>query len=258
MKSETRLNGLLGIPSGAYKNNKELREIVLEEGVEYIGENAFYGCTSLTYASIPASCTRIDAYAFAGCTNLRGVAFRPNGKRIKIHPQAFRNSGLSDILLPGRCFGTEPFEMGWFRKSLRPRYYDSEKIYQYPDIKVVREANEMKSKLYGYYDEERNGYFISGVDCRFMDDRLVIPYKIDEKLIIGICSGAFENWTFNTVVLPFTCRYIDENAFQNCWWLEKVEVYFDPNEIKVHPKAFQGCPIKGKEDFTRYDNGNDH
>lgn len=42
----------------------ELRSVVLESGVESVGEQAFYNCQSLENISIPSSVTYIGNYAF--------------------------------------------------------------------------------------------------------------------------------------------------------------------------------------------------
>lgn len=51
-------------------NLTSINEVFLGEEVEIIGDFAFYGCTGLTYLSIPNSVTSFGEYAFSGCTNL--------------------------------------------------------------------------------------------------------------------------------------------------------------------------------------------
>ena len=45
-------------------DDTELQSVVLETGVEAIGEQAFYNCQSLENISIPSSVTYIGNYAF--------------------------------------------------------------------------------------------------------------------------------------------------------------------------------------------------
>lgn len=48
--------------------------VTLDEGIEYIGEKAFYECDKLRSFTIPNSVTAIGDYAFSRCTNLGSIA----------------------------------------------------------------------------------------------------------------------------------------------------------------------------------------
>ena len=56
----------------AYQTGK-IKKVIIEDGVTYIGGNAFYGCTNLTSVTIPNSVTRIEYQAFGGCSSLTSV-----------------------------------------------------------------------------------------------------------------------------------------------------------------------------------------
>ena len=73
-----------GCPASKINLPKELKEIkpftfyrsavteaVIPEGVESIGESAFFECFSLERVVIPASCKKVGANAFKGCSALR-------------------------------------------------------------------------------------------------------------------------------------------------------------------------------------------
>ena len=51
----------------------DLKEIILPDGLEVIGKDAFGFCSSLKEVTVPASVTRIDEYAFYSCTSLLEV-----------------------------------------------------------------------------------------------------------------------------------------------------------------------------------------
>ena len=51
-----------------YDNRKDIKTIEIADGITHIGENAFYGCSSLTSFAIPASVTTIGKDAFFDCT----------------------------------------------------------------------------------------------------------------------------------------------------------------------------------------------
>jgi hypothetical protein len=50
-----------------------LTSVVISEGVEVIGNYAFYGCSGLTEVNIPASVNSIGGMVFTGCSNLTAI-----------------------------------------------------------------------------------------------------------------------------------------------------------------------------------------
>ena len=58
-----------------YFSKDSLKEIVIEDGVTYIGENAFRTISSFTKITIPNTVTSIGDYAFRGCTGITDVYF---------------------------------------------------------------------------------------------------------------------------------------------------------------------------------------
>ncbi len=53
----------------------EAVQVVIEEGIAYIGTNAFNGCAQLTSVTIPKSVTAIGDNAFSGCSKLEAVKY---------------------------------------------------------------------------------------------------------------------------------------------------------------------------------------
>lgn len=56
-----------------YINGEKPVNIVIPEGLTYIGAHAFYGYSSLKSVNIPTSVTSINSYAFSGCKGLTEV-----------------------------------------------------------------------------------------------------------------------------------------------------------------------------------------
>ena len=81
------VSGTGKINNDLYKNNGEIRELVIEDGITAIGSYSFYGCTGLTRVVLPDTLTTMGNHAFAKCTALTEIAL---------------NEGLSDI--GGRAF----------------------------------------------------------------------------------------------------------------------------------------------------------
>ena len=55
--------------------NTAIKNVVIEDGVTSIGDDAFNGCTELTSVAIPASVTAIGDLAFIDCNNLEDVTY---------------------------------------------------------------------------------------------------------------------------------------------------------------------------------------
>lgn len=67
-----------GIAAGAFRDNKEIREITLHSGISQIGDDAFNGCTNLGELRFAEGLEYIGDRAFYNCTYLTEVVL-PNG-----------------------------------------------------------------------------------------------------------------------------------------------------------------------------------
>lgn len=75
-------------------------EFKIPDGVETIGQGAFYNCEGLTRVEIPRSVTSIGAFAFYNCSGLKGVKIPEGVKAIRNNTFSFCVS-LRSVLLPG-------------------------------------------------------------------------------------------------------------------------------------------------------------
>ena len=83
----------------AFYGCSSLTSITIPECVTSIGNSAFYGCSSLTSIAIPDGVTSIGNYAFYGCSSLTSIAI-PDGVK-SIGNYAFENCiGLTSITIP--------------------------------------------------------------------------------------------------------------------------------------------------------------
>ena len=64
---------VIGIEDAGFYGCTEICHLVVEEGVEFIGENAFASCVNLQSVEIPASVRSVDGLAFWGCRNLSSI-----------------------------------------------------------------------------------------------------------------------------------------------------------------------------------------
>ena len=64
------------IGKDAFKNNKDILEVVISEGITTIGESAFNGCDKLKKITLPSSLGKINNYAFQNCIHLVHISCR--------------------------------------------------------------------------------------------------------------------------------------------------------------------------------------
>ena len=64
-------------PNRAPWSKSDIKRVIIGDGVTTIGEDAFYGCNTLTSVTIPNSVTKIGEHAFRGCSALTSVTI-PN------------------------------------------------------------------------------------------------------------------------------------------------------------------------------------
>ncbi|MDD6043381.1 MAG: leucine-rich repeat protein [Eubacteriaceae bacterium] len=82
-----------------YSVRDSIETVVINDGVQSICSNAFYGCSNLTGITIPEGVGTIDMYVFAGCSSLSSVSIPDSVTRIE--PYAFYQcSSLTDIEIP--------------------------------------------------------------------------------------------------------------------------------------------------------------
>jgi hypothetical protein len=67
-------------------------------GVETIGDYAFYGCTSLSEVSLPASLTTIARSAFSGCGNLTTITVDPANTAFAAHDGMLLNKAETTLI----------------------------------------------------------------------------------------------------------------------------------------------------------------
>lgn len=81
-----------------FKNCVDLESVVLSEGIECIGDNAFYDCTKLKQVSLPSTLLKINKYAFYHCVALKNITIPQ--KVVSIGEMAFYSTGINGIVIP--------------------------------------------------------------------------------------------------------------------------------------------------------------
>ena len=97
-------DSVLNVPAHLCRNTN-LLSVHLPDNVSSIGEQAFYGCSSLSDLSLSSSLLSVGKEAFSGCNRLSSLTFR---ERCQLDSKAFYNcTGLQHIYchseIPGNC-----------------------------------------------------------------------------------------------------------------------------------------------------------
>lgn len=227
----------------AFFGCKELREIILPEGLVSIGPVAFEMCESLRRIVLPKSLKKLGAGAFCGCKNLREVVF--SGEVETIWEDTFQEcSSLRELKFPA---GT------------RNIYDDFSGCHALRNIHLpatarglptdsLHELQSLESITVSRHNPFRR--VIGGVLYRLNEDKpasaLYAPKGLPrERLelapgITVIESNAFHGMRhLREIHIPEGVKRIEACAFQDCECLERV--YLPDSLEYLVWGAFKGC-----------------
>ena len=177
------------INKDAFRNNKDLKKLIMSDTIDSIGINAFYGCENLEEIYFSAQLRSVGKYAFAGCSALTEVTLHENvssvGERAFVNCRSLANASLPSSLnkIPDYCFAG------------------------CTNLTEVVVGNAVSSIGVGAF---------SG--CTSLE-RINLPQSLDT-----IDRFAFENCGLKEVTVPNGTKVIGEYAFSGCSQLQNVEL----------------------------------
>ena len=195
-----------------YKDN--ISNVIIKFGITTIGDNAFYGYTSIASIEIPNSVTNIGYYAFMNCSSLTSARI-PNSVNT-IERGAFARCGFTNIEIPSSVTSIE--EGAFFACSKLASI-------------TVDESNSV-------YDNRNNWNAIIETKSNKLiaaSQNTVIPN--DVTIIDNYTFGECYNKT--SITIPNSVTTIGVHAFNSCINLESIEI---PNSVtSIEECAFHGC-----------------
>lgn len=197
--------GVQAIGNGAFYLCNNLEEVVIPSGVKYIGEESFGCCSNLKEVSMPKSVVEVGEGAFSNCKRLERVSMPKNLKAIPF--RMFENClNLKSIALPKslECVGDFAFE-------------------NCKELKKVSIPSGVKKV------------------GRFAFKNCASLKSVDFPSSAGVLSrGAFENClNLESVNLQEGLKIIESGAFKNCISLEHLEI---PSSVRLEKCGiFEGC-----------------
>ena len=193
------------------KASQNLENFEIDSGCKYIGDQAFYECSSLTSIEIPNGVTSIGKEAFYKCSRLTSIEIQ-NGVTF-IGEAAFREcSGLTSITIPNSVtsIGKSAFEM-----CSKLTYNVKE------NLKYLGNSENLYLYLAGTTSTSITEAKIDN-NCRF------IGYSA-----VGWCS------VLANITIPDSVTSIDNGAFFNCSGLTSVTI--GNSVTSIGDSAFYGC-----------------
>lgn len=209
--------------------------VVIPDGVEKIGEKAFYGNKTITEVSMPDSVLSIEKDAFEECIKLKIVKF--SGKLERIESSAFRKcKALTEAVLPETLsyIGYSAFAGC---AKLKVISCESQNI-QMDSNPFDGMLSDVKCKL--LYD--KNGMLIfAGVLFDYIGEAEDVEVPVGVKRIMNnafAAKGWGETSKIKSVILPETVVEVGYRAFATC---QKLKTFSAPAGITYGTKAFEGC-----------------
>ena len=228
-----------------YSYRKQVKALVIEDGVRAIGQNAFYQCSNMTKVTIKGSLNRIGEQAFAFCEKITAVyitnptawckvSFGDFCSDPKYYADYFyiidadgnfvRNVELDNTL-------TEIPE-GAFRKC---RYLES--------IVIPNGVTKLGNLAFAGCDNLKSVTFQGTLSQLGASAFCDCPYLSEIEIPEGVTT--IEKSTFyncrrlTRVVLPSSIKSIQSNAFMDCVSLK--EIHIPKNVTTIESSAFSAC-----------------
>ncbi|UPS44059.1 leucine-rich repeat domain-containing protein [Prevotella sp. E15-22] len=96
------------IEASAFEYCRELKSVVINDGLEMIGEKAFYECRKINEVQIPKTLKSIGEDAFLNCVSIRKVVIEDVSSWCRL---SFSNSSSNPLILGSRLFNINKEEI---------------------------------------------------------------------------------------------------------------------------------------------------
>ena len=195
----------------AFGSNKDITEVIVPEGVEYIGHMAFYGCENLVRVVLPKTLKKIDKNAFQNCYELKQLEIPEDSNLQFIGESAFENCSSLDKL-------SLPRSLNYIGKNA---------------FRACRSLQSVRFPLDGALEKVGEDTFFN---CSGLEE-VTLPkcVTVIEKRAFYGCESL---WDIN---MPQSLREIKEAAFKNCERLELVDCAWLGTLKIIEKEAFRGC-----------------
>lgn len=208
-----------------YLNGEEVKDLVIPDGVTFIGSYAFYSCESLTSVTLPNSVTSIGSCAFALCNM---TSFTIPSSITSIGSGAFQWSSLTAVYISDlSAWCNIDFEGGISNplSCANHLYLNGTEI---KDLVIPSDVTSIGDNSFYNYNGLNSFYNYNGLTS------VTIPNSVTKigKYAFSGCSG------LTSVIIPNSVTFIDKRAFDNCSSLTSVTIGSGVSTIN---DAFSKC-----------------
>ena len=218
------------LQASTFQDCTSLAEVILEEGVQIIGQRAFEGCSVLVHPTLPASLKKIYAYAFKKCDNLGTVTI----KNLEYMNEVYAESTIQKIEFPKSedkhfvVLGAGLFQKVKGLTEVTVKGYTEVPAATFqgcPDLTTVTLTNDIGA--------------IRGNAFAGCKNLATVNFSPELKYIGGY---AFEGCTgLTAVTLPAIMTRIDNFAFNQCSSLSDITL---PAGAELGTCIFNGCDLQ--------------
>ncbi len=232
------VNDLTDIRDSAFAGCASLTAVSVPDGVTDIGEYAFSGCAALATVGIPESVLSLGTGVFENCGVLTALNFAENSKLDTLGDFPFRNSGLTEIVLPA---GISTVNENMFAGATAIK-----KVTFAPGTAIIQ-INNSTSKTSAFGDTALESVDFSGRSANlsyYAFDGCVKLKSVTWNSVKTVEKNAFSGCTALTdISLPASVKTIGAYAFAETG-LTSLTV---PNNVsQISEYAFYKTPISGK------------
>ncbi|MBD5132311.1 MAG: leucine-rich repeat domain-containing protein [Clostridiales bacterium] len=208
-------------------------------GGDKIADKAFYGCTTMTDATIGAKVVEIGEYAFGSCDTLKSITIPASV--IKIGKYAFTDGGIEEITFDDATDwqieqrdGIKSVTQDLTDKQTAARLLtQGQSAYGYGDC-------DWSVYLYKYTLNSDNASYSVVAGKRLIDKSVNIPSEYNNLPVTAIGDYAFSDFSsLTSIVIPNSITSIGNYAFMGCSSLTSMEM---PNSVtRIGSFAFIYC-----------------
>lgn len=231
------------------------QDIKLPETLDSIARDAFAGC-SINSIEIPEKCTNIAYATFNGCSNMSYIVF---GSKIKT-VEAFAFAGCTNL----KSIYYKGTEEEWYDVNVAENntYFKNANVYLYSQKRPPETPDGIIDDWWRYdsdgnpevwgnlqYELSEDGatYIVTGIGT-YYKSTLSIPYKYNSKVVSAIKRYAIYNVQFITSLVTKGVEIIEEGAFAGCENLSSATLSATnigssamAETRELHNRAFMGC-----------------